>query len=148
MHRAMVTMTGLALLCMAPAAAADTADASVEELRAFADRFDRVQLAKDGAALEQLVSDDLVFITTSGARKGKADFIAGWTDPAARYDSAVPEDRVIVPLGPDAGIANAAVTLKGLSDGKPFASRIRFADTFRRVNGEWRVVHIQVTKLP
>ncbi|RJF93534.1 nuclear transport factor 2 family protein [Sphingomonas cavernae] len=143
-------MAGLAALhLMAPTmVAADGLAANVAELRAFADRFDQAQIAGDGAALDRMVSDDLVFIAGSGQRLGKTDFIAGWTEPGTRYEPVTLEDRVIMPLGSDAGIASAAVTIRGVSDGKAFASRIRFADTFHRINGEWRAVHIQVTKLP
>ena len=58
------------------------------------------------------------------------------------------EDRTFVPLGPDAGIVSGRVTLRGTSGGKPFASRIRFADTFRRRGRVWQAVHIQVSRLP
>lgn len=128
--------------------AATPGDVSHDELLAFADRFDAAQIAKDGAALEEMVADDLVFIQSSGKREGKAEFIAGWTGPDERYEPIEITDRVVVPLGPDAGIVGGAVVLKGTSAGKPFAAPIRFADTFRRIDGKWRAVHIQVTKLP
>jgi ketosteroid isomerase-like protein len=57
-------------------------------------------------------------------------------------------DRRLVPLGPDAFLISAETTLSGISDGKRFASAFRFTDTFRRVDGRWRAVHIQVTRLP
>jgi hypothetical protein len=46
-------------------------------LVAFADAFDQAQLSKDAATLDQMVSDDLIFIDASGARKDKKAFIAG-----------------------------------------------------------------------
>ena len=113
----------------------------------FADRFDRAQLQKDRRRLEQMVADDLVFITGSGERKGKRDFIAGWTGPADRYNPITLSDRVVTPLGPDAGMVSAETVLSGTSGGKSFSSRFRFTDTFKRTNGEWRAVHIQVTRI-
>lgn len=114
----------------------------------FADSFDRAQLSKDGAALDRMVSDDLVFIDGSGARKDKKAFIAGWTGPGERFEPIRLIDRTFTRLGPNAWIVGAEVTLKGTSDGKPFASRFRFADTFMRTSGRWRAVHIQVTRMP
>ena len=114
----------------------------------FADRFDQAQLRKDGAALERMVGDDLVFITGSGKRQGKREFIAGWTDPAETYEPITLTDRVITMLGPDAGIASAETVLRGTSGGKKFSSHFRFTDTFRRVRGKWQAVHIQVTRIP
>lgn len=119
-----------------------------ESLSAFADRFDQAQLRKDGPALERMVADDLVFITGSGERQGKKQFIAGWTGSGDRYNPIALVDRVVIPIGEDAGLVSAETVLSGTSDGKPFASRFRFTDTFRRVAGEWRAVHIQVTRIP
>lgn len=118
------------------------------ELLAFADRFDRAQLTKDRAALETMVADDLVFIEGNGRRSGKAAFILGWTGADERYDPIALVDRVVVPLGPDAGIVGAETVLRGVSAGKPFSSHFRFADTFKRVRGRWQAVHIQVTRIP
>jgi hypothetical protein len=64
------------------------------------------------------------------------------------YGPVVLEDRTITWLGRNAAIIGATTTLTGTSDGKPFASRFRFADAFQRIKGRWRVVHIQVTRLP
>lgn len=130
---------------LAPAAPQAQAPAAVI---AFADAFDRAQLAKDGAALERMVADGLVFIDGSGARRDKRAFIAGWTGPGDRFAPITLIDRTFTPLGPDAWIVGAQVTLSGTSDGKPFSSRFRFADTFMRTNGRWQAVHIQVTRMP
>lgn len=114
---------------------------------AFADAFDRAQLTQDAAALNEMVADELVFIDGSGKRQGKKEFIAGWTSPGDRFDPVVLIDRKVVPLGSDAAIVNAETTLGGTSGGQRFVSRIRFADTFHRVDGKWRAVHIQVTPI-
>jgi ketosteroid isomerase-like protein len=133
------------LLGVAPAAPAQGSGTGLIE---FADRFDQAQLAKDGEALERMVSDDLVFITGAGKRLGKDEFIAGWTDPGDSYDPIVLVDRIVTPLGPDAGMVSAETVLRGISGGKKFSSHFRFTDTFRRVEGQWQAVHIQVTRIP
>ena len=113
----------------------------------FADRFDQAQLKKDGAALERMVSPDLVFIDGSGKRQGKKEFIAGWTGAGDTYNPITLVDRIVTPLGADAGMVSAETVLSGTSGGKTFSSRFRFTDTFRRVGGQWRAVHIQVTRI-
>jgi len=140
------TVVAMLIAVAAPAQAA-APDASIAELTAFADRFDKAQVEKDGTALEAMVSDDLVFIHSSGKRQSKAEFIAGWTEAGVSFEPITITDRTIVPLGPDAGIVGGDVVLRGTSDGMPFAAHIRFADTFRRVGGDWRAVHIQVTRV-
>lgn len=117
------------------------------DLLAAADTFDKAQLAQDRAALERMVDDGLVFIQSNGERANKKAFIDGWTIPGNRYDPIKLIDRVVVRLGPDAFMVSAATTLSGISGGKRFSSSFRFTDTFRRVGGEWRAVHIQVTRI-
>jgi len=140
----MIALSAIALGLGQPASAQQEDNGLV----AFADGFDQAQLKKNGAALETMIADDLVFITGSGKREGKKEFIAGWTDPQDTYDPIVLVDRIVTSLGPDAGMVSAETVLRGASGGKKFSSRFRYTDTFRRVGGEWRAVHIQVTRIP
>ena len=112
-----------------------------------ADTFDRIQLAQDEMAMERMILDDLVFIDGSGKRLGKKELIAGWMAPGDKYDPAEPVDRTVTPLGRDAAVVGAEVNICGTTDGARFCSRIRFADTFVKVGKEWRVAHIQVTRI-
>jgi hypothetical protein len=114
---------------------------------AAADAFDRAQLTKDRAAMERFLLDDLVFIDGSGKRLGKKAFIDGWTAPGDSFDPITLVDRTVTPLGRDAAVVGAEVNLCGTSDGARFCSHIRFADTFVSVGGQWRVAHIQVTRI-
>ena len=95
-----------------------------------------------------MISNDLVFITGSGKRQGKKEFIAGWTDPQDTYDPIVLVDPFVTTLGPDAGMVSAETILGGTSGGKKVSSRFRYTDTFKRVGGEWRAVPIQVPRIP
>lgn len=151
--RSLLPAAALALAaCSGPDSAGqapdDEAPNDVAGLTRFADEFDRAQLQKDRAALERMVADDLVFITGDGERLGKQAFIDGWTAPGDQFDPVVLADRVVRPLGGDAGVVTARTLLSGTSSGSAFASRIVFTDTFERVGGQWRAVHIQVTRIP
>ncbi len=128
----------------------ETAEApnGVAGLTQFADQFDSAQIHKDRAALERMIADDLVFVTGDGEREGKQAFIDGWTAPGDQFDPIVLTDRVVRPLGRDAGVVSAETLLSGTSNGRAFSSRIRYSDTFERVDGQWRAVHIQVTRVP
>ncbi|AJA10683.1 Putative secreted protein [Sphingopyxis fribergensis] len=137
----------LAFCVAAPAIAADAPASEIADLRAFADAFDAAQIAQDRAALERMVADDLVFIDGSGKRYGKAFFIDGWTGADHDYDPVTLSDRVILPVGPDAGLASAETILSGRSAGKPFRVRIRFTDIFRRHGDSWQATYIHVTRM-
>ena len=96
--------------------------------------------------MERMIDDGLVFIEGSGKRSGKREFIDGWMGVDDRYDPIRLIDRTVTPLGRDAFVVSAETTLSGTSGGKPFASHFRFSDTFRRLDGRWRAVHIQVSR--
>ena len=136
-------MTALTLAA-SPLAANPIDQAAILEA---ADAFDRIQLAQDEAALEAMILEDFVFIDGSGRRSGKREFIVGWTAPGDKYDPITLIDRTVTPLGRDAAVVGAETSLCGASDGVRFCRRMRFADTFVRVNGEWRVAHVQVTRV-
>jgi ketosteroid isomerase-like protein len=118
-----------------------------ETLRAAGDRFDRAQIDGDGATLESMVADELVFVDSDGVQRDKRAFIAGWTDPSIRFEPVTIINPYVVQLGDDAGIVGGEAVLRGTAGARPFASRIRFADTFRRIDGCWRAVHIQATRV-
>ncbi len=131
-----------------PAFAADAPQGDIADLTAFADAFDAAQIAQDRAALDRMVADDLIFIDGSGKRYGKTFFIDGWTGPDDDYDPVTLKDRVVLPLGKDAGLASAEAILSGRSAGRPFRVRIRFTDIFRRYGDSWQASYIHVTRMP
>lgn len=133
------------LLIAAPALAEDVSTATLREI---ADRFDRAQIEQDRATMDAMTADDLIFVGSNGVRQTKAEFIAGWMDPDTHYEPIDIQDRYFLPLGADAGVVGGDVVVRGMSGGTPFAVRIRFADTFRRIGGVWRAVHIQATRVP
>jgi ketosteroid isomerase-like protein len=151
MRKYLVPAVALALsACGDPGASGEAAESAVADgvgLAEFADQFDRAQLEKDRASLERMVADDLVFITSAGERQGKQEFIDGWTAAGDTFDPITLIDRVVRPLGTDAGVVSAETTLSGTSGGERFSSRFRFSDTFERIDGQWQAVHIQVTRI-
>ncbi|MGQ0659277.1 nuclear transport factor 2 family protein [Sphingosinicella sp.] len=130
------------------ACAPGPAHVSVETLREVADRFDRAQLAQDRATLERMTAPDLILIGGDGTRQNRQQFIDGYFGPGLSFEPATAADRYFIPLGPDVGIVGGEVVMRGTSNGTPFASRIRFSDTFRRIDGEWVAVHLQATRVP
>lgn len=123
-------------------------DVSRDVLLEVGDRFDQAQIGQDRAALEAMVASDLVFVGSDGARQGRAEFIAGWMDPNVRFDPVTITSRYALPLGPESGVVGGEAVLRGTAAGSPFTSRIRFSDTFRLIDGQWRAVHIQATRVP
>lgn len=137
----LLTFLAFALAVAAPG------DPTEAEIKAASAAFDDAQLHKDGAGIDRFLADDFKFVRGSGKFTGRDDFIAGFTDPNISFEPFVITDPMYVPLGPDAGIVGGAGTIRGTENGKPFEEHFRFADTFRRIDGRWRVVYVQVTPL-
>lgn len=137
-------MLAFAALMLAGAAPADTEAA----IRAASQAFDDAQLHGDRAALERFLAPDFVFVRGSGKVTDRREFIATFTDGTLKLEPFTITNRVFIGLGADAGIMAAEGTMRGTANGKPFVDHFRYADTFLRRDGRWRVVYVQVTPLP
>ena len=134
-------------LASAPPAAQPPDVARAADVRAVARAFDRAPLERDSATLARLLADDLVYVRGSGALAGKREFLATFTAPGFRLDPFTVVRPTFVPLGPDAAIVGGETTLSGSAGGERFTQHLRYADTFLRRRGRWRVVHVQVTEV-
>jgi hypothetical protein len=88
-----------------------------------------------------------VLISGSGRTESKAEFISDSTAPGFKIEPFTILEPVHKVMGTTA-ILGGVVTLKGTSEGKPVAQRMRFSDVWQKRNGRWQVVYIQVTRLP
>ena len=115
--------------------------------------------------MEAMTAPDLHLRRQQRRAPEPAQFIDGWMDPGTRYEPIEVTDRYFLPLGPDAGVAGddpagptairarprcrlSAATWCCAAPRQPLRGRIRFSDTFRRIGGQWRAVHIQATRVP
>jgi ketosteroid isomerase-like protein len=117
----------------------------VAEVRAAADEFDLAQVHGDRATLERYLASDFVFVRGSGKVSGRDSFLAAFTTPGDTLDPFELVDRKLIPLGRDAVIATAEVTLRGSESGERFEEHLRFADVYLFRDGRWQVVYVQVT---
>lgn len=118
-----------------------------EEFDAISRRFDRAQYGKNGATLKLLLAADMLFVRGSGKVSGKSEFIAAFTDPRTEFDAFEIANRRIMPIGENAAIVSAEAIIQGRSGDERFKEHIRYSDTFARVGGAWKVVHVQVTPI-
>jgi ketosteroid isomerase-like protein len=121
--------------------------AAQTDVKAAADAFDHAQQVGDRATLERMLADDRVFIRMSGVLAGKAQFVETFTTTVALEPFEI-TNRTFVPLGAEAAIVGGEARMRGTRDGQPFAQHFRYSDVFLRHNGEWKVVHVQVTAVP
>jgi hypothetical protein len=77
--------------------------------------------------------------------RARRNSLASSSNPNVDFNPPRFVDSVVIPLGPDAGIVAGEAVFSGTANGEPFASHVRFSDTFRRIDGEWKAVYIQAT---
>jgi ketosteroid isomerase-like protein len=114
------------------------------DLRKAVEDYDHAQVKADGAELKRLVADDYVLVNSSGRVQNKAELIADYLAPGYKiepYEVLEPVEKV----WGDGAVMGGLVNLKGLSEGKPFAVTLRFADIWAKRNGKWQVVYTHVS---
>lgn len=119
-----------------------TLTSNVLELEAA--RF-RAMTASDVAVLAPMLSDDLVYIHTSGTVDSKTSLLGRIRSGELRYQSIEPSEQVHVrEIGETAVITNSA---QMLVSGRRF--EIRYTSVYaQRRNGDWQLVSWQSTLLP
>lgn len=117
-------------------------------LDAASHAFDEAQFRHDAGAIAAFLVDELVYVRGSGETAGKTAFEQGFTAPGVVFDPFVIKDRRVIALGPDAAVVTGEGLIGGTESGKRFADHFRYADTFRRQDGHWQVVYVQVTRIP
>lgn len=102
---------------------------------------------KDIAALNALLSDDLVYTHSSARLDTKQSLIGAMESGATVYTSVVPSDVVAQDLG-DAVVLTGVARISVTSNGNPINFGVRFTDVYVHKGGQWQMVAWQSTRLP
>ena len=121
-----------------PGVPADLAKAAAE--------FDLGQVKGDAAILQRVLADDYLLINSQDKREDKAQFIADYTAKGFTMEPFAIDDQVIK-VWSDGAVLGGAVTMKGMSDGKPYSVRIRFSDIWAKRGGKWQVIYTQANRV-
>ena len=103
--------------------------------------------AKDLAALEAVLADDLVYAHSSARLDTKRSLIDAMKSGATVYTGVEPSDVKAQDLG-DAVVLTGIAQIKVVSNGTPNAFGVRFTDVYAKRNGSWQMVTWQSTRLP
>jgi ketosteroid isomerase-like protein len=102
---------------------------------------------KDIAALNALLSDDLVYTHSSARLDTKQSLIGAMESGATVYTAVVPSDVVAQDLG-DAVVLTGVARISVTSNGNPINFGVRFTDVYANKGGQWQMVAWQSTRLP
>ena len=108
--------------------------------------FDLAQVKGDGEALKRVLADDYLLLNSQDKREDKAQFIADYTAKGFTMEPFAIDDQVIM-VWADGAVLGGAVTMKGMSDGKPYSVRIRFSDIWAKRGGNWQLIYTHANRV-
>jgi len=103
--------------------------------------------AKDYAALNAVLADDLIYTHSSARLDTKQSLIGAMQSGATVYTSVEPSDVKAQDLG-EAVVLTGVARIRVTSGGKPNAFGVRFTDVYVNRGGRWQMVTWQSTRLP
>ena len=106
------------------------------------------QLGADVAALDRLISDDLLFTGPDGALATKADDLAAYRDGVMRVSAHKPEELRVRRVGADVAVVALRTRMAGSYAGTPFSGVARYTRVWAREEGRWRIVGGHVSVVP
>lgn len=119
----------------------------VAELTRLAVAWDRAIVRKDRAAIEANMAEDFRQIDGAGDIETKASFVEGLLSPKLEIEPYTVEDFEVRLYG-DTALLSGRTRMTGSFDGRRFTSHYRYVDVYVRRDGTWKVVSVQITKLP
>jgi ketosteroid isomerase-like protein len=142
----------VAMLCVAAliigagqARADDAAD--VKLLSQLADAWDKAIVAKNRAAVADNMAEDFRMIDGQGNVENKQQFVDGILDAKLSIDPYTVEEFDVRLFG-DTALLSGRTRMTGKHDGQAFESNYRYIDIYVRRNGVWKIVSVQITRLP
>ena len=102
---------------------------------------------KDIAALNKLISDDLVYTHSSARLDTKESLIGAMESGRTVYTAVVPSDVKAQDLG-DAVVLTGTCRISVNAGGRPNSFGVRFTDVYANKGGKWQMVTWQSTRLP
>lgn len=102
---------------------------------------------KDLAALNRLISDDLIYTHSSARLDTKKSLIGNMESGSTVYTSVVPSDVKAQDLG-DTVVLTGSCKISVMSQGRPNSFGVRFTDVWANKGGQWQMVTWQSTRTP
>ena len=119
-------------------------DADEKRILALETAWNQAEEHKDAGALEELLSNNLIYIDYDGTLMNKGQFLASIKDPSLHPEQIVNESMNVNVYG-NAAVVTGIYREKGVSKGKAYTRRGRFIDTWVYENQTWQCVASQST---
>ena len=121
----------------------------VEILTRINEQFIRNYLNNDTVAHNKIIHPDKFLIVRSdGSLMNRRDYMLEWSKGYNK--ETIPEFQMLEPIVRvfgDMAVITAKTRFKYKKDGNWVIGETRYSDTYIRENGQWRCVHVQLTKM-
>ena len=141
--RGLLAAAALAFTGLAQAAPAGL----LAQLKAQSDAWDQAIVRKDRAAIEANMAADFRQIDGRGNVETKASFVAGLMSPDLVIDPYTVEDFEVRVYG-DTALLSGRTRMTGRYQGEAFTSHYRYIDIYVRRGGAWKIVSVQISRIP
>ncbi|MBO9696438.1 MAG: nuclear transport factor 2 family protein [Sphingopyxis sp.] len=110
------------------------------------DAHSHATVAKDIAALGDLVTDDYLLVNSDATTQGKRSYLADFEKPDFRIEPFAIEQPTYRVDG-DTALTGGLMTLRWTQDGQQQSRRLRIAHVWIRQGGRWRIAYTQLTRI-
>jgi len=122
----------------------------VADLTRINEQFIRNYLNNDTVAHNKIIHPDkFLIIKSDGSLMNRRDYMLEWSKGYNK--ETIPEFQMLDPIVRvfgDMAVITAKTRFKYQKEGKWLIGESRYSDTYIRENGQWRCVHVQLTKMP
>ena len=115
------------------------------EFRSLEARRFQAMVEADVPALENLLSDDLVYTHATGWRQNKAEFLASIRAGEIKYHS-ITSDNVKARVYGNTAVLTGTVTIKARTQGQELSVELLYLEIFVKQDGRWQLVAWQSTR--
>ena len=112
------------------------------------ERIRQAQLDADVAALDELISEDLLFTGPGGELGTKAEDLAAHGSGTIRFREHNPEDLKVRRISDDVAVSALRARLAVEFGGRIIRGTYRYSRVWARENGKWQVVGGHVSEVP
>ncbi len=109
-------------------------------------RWAKAVVAQDFAAIDRFHHDDLIYAHASGIAETKSEYLTKLKTGKQEY-TAIEHHETTVRRNGYAAVAHSIVTMKGINEGTPFASRLMMMHTWFKNDGNWQLIAHQTTRM-
>jgi ketosteroid isomerase-like protein len=116
------------------------------EIRAAEKKWAAAIVAKDGATLEKLLGDGLIYAHSTGVVDSKKSYIAKVTSGKQRYEGAEYKDETVKLYGTTA-VGHGHMRMWGVNQNGKFDDLVMVLHVWVKTAGGWQLAAHQTTKL-